>query len=207
MKNEILECAERLFKIHGYDKTTFQMIADELKITKGAISYHFKFKWGIFNELFSGYLLTLHNYIGKNLKTNYNSYQHYSIVYICLFRQFMATRENWESFYRNEVKTFLQQERFDLFKVMFEKITTDFHKDFTEEEIRMTCHMGIGAAVKLLKEFDLGTEPMPIDKYCYYYAYIIGIMSRLDEATIKKNIALAFEFLESHTPPKFSLFT
>ena len=85
MKDEILVCAERMFKKHGYDKTTFQMIADELKITKGAISYHFKFKWGIFDELFSGYIKSLHWYIKENLKSNYNSYLHYCIVAIDYF--------------------------------------------------------------------------------------------------------------------------
>jgi len=209
MRNEILQCAERLFKVHGYDKTTLQMIANELGITKGAVSYHFKVKWGVFNELFTKYLISLHEYIGKNLKKSYNSnaYLHYSVIYICLFRQFMATPENWQSFYRNEVKTFLQKERFDLFKMMFEKISADFHKDFSEEEIEITCHLGIGAVVKLLKEFDMGIRDMSVDKYCYYYAYLIGVLSRLDEAAIKKNIALAFEFLEGHTPPLFSMFT
>lgn len=206
MKDEILDCAERLFKVHGYDKTTFQMIADELKITKGAISYHFKFKWGIFDELFTNYLITLREFIGENLKENYNSYLHYSIIYICFFRQVMSTKENWENFYRNQIKDFMQRERFDMFKSMFEKITADFRKDFTTEEIRIACHMGIGAVVKLLREFDLGTESMPIDNYCYYYAYMIGILSRLDEATIKKTVAAAFEFLDTYKTPKFSLF-
>lgn len=206
MKEEILVCAERLFKKYGYDKATFQMIADELGITKGAISYHFKFKWGIFDELFSRYLISLRDYIGENLKENYNSYLHYAIVYICFFRQVMSTKENWESFYRNQVKDFMQRERFDMFKSMFEKITADFRKGFTSEEIRIACHMGIGAVVKLLKEFDQGSEPMPIDTYCYYYAYMIGLLARLDEATIKKTITAAFDFLDTHTTPKFSLF-
>jgi len=207
MKDEILACAERMFKSYGYDKTTFQMIADELGITKGAISYHFKFKWGIFDELFSRYLLSLHTYVGENLpKEHYNSYLHYAVIYICFFRHVMGSKSNWESFYRNEVKDYMHRERFDMFRVMFKKITTDFRKDFTEEEIRIACHMGIGAVVKLLREFDLGTEPISIDRYCYYYVYMIGLLSHLDEATIKKNITLAFEFLDKKNTPNFSLF-
>jgi len=209
MKEEILACAERLFKVHGYDKATFQMIADELGITKGAISYHFKFKWAIFDELFSGYLRDLHNYIGEHLEKNnlnYNSFLHYAVIYISFFRQVMNSKENWESFYRNQVKDYMQRERFRMFQTMFEKITSDFRKDFTEEEIRMACHMGIGAVVKLLKEFDAGTENMSVDKYCYYYVYMIGLLSRLDEATINKNADLAFEFLDKNPSPKFSLF-
>jgi len=196
-----------MFKVHGYDNTTFQMIADELKITKGAISYHFKFKWGIFDELFSNYLKSLHEYIAENLKQNSNSYLHYSVLYIHFFRQVMKNEENWNFFYKNEIKNFLKREKFNLFNIMFKRITTDFHKDFTEEELRMACHMGIGAVMKLLDEYENGTEEMPIDKYCYYYVYIIGVFSRLDEATMKKNTDLAFDFLSTHTPPTFSLFS
>jgi len=206
VKENILICAERLFKAKGYDKTTFQMIADKLGITKGAISYHFKYKWGIFDELFSGYLKSLHNYIGENLEKNSNSYLHYAIIYICFFRQVMSTKANWDFFYRNEIKNFLQREKFNLFNIMFNKITADFHKNFTAEEINMACHMGIGGVMKLLEEFDIDGEQMPADKYCYYFAYLIGILSLLDEATIKKNIALAFEFLDKHAAPRFSLF-
>lgn len=182
------------------------MIADELKITKGAISYHFKFKWAIFDELFSNYLVLLHDYIKDNLKTNFNSYLHYAIIYICFFRQVMSTEENWNFFYKNEVTNYLHREKFALFTIMLNKITGDFHKGFTEEEINIACHMGIGGVIKLLDVYDKNPSSMPIDRYCHYYAYLIGLLARLDEATINKNIALAFEFLKDHTPPKFSLF-
>ena len=36
---------------YGYSGTTFQKIADELNITKGAITYHFKNKFMIWKRL------------------------------------------------------------------------------------------------------------------------------------------------------------
>lgn len=206
LKNEILACAKRLFKVKGYDKTTFQMIADELKITKGAITYHYKYKWAIFDELFSAYLKHLHAYIGDNLKQNYNSYLHYIIVYISFFRQVMKNEGNWNFFYKNEIKNYLYRKKFHLFDNMCRSITTDFHKDFSEEELRMAIHMGLGAVMNLMDEYEKGAEPLNADQYCYYCSYAIGVFCRLDEATIKKNTSLAFEFLNNYIPPSFSLF-
>ncbi len=207
LRTDILNCAERLFRTQGYDKTTFQMIADELKITKGAISYHFQYKWKIFNELFSNYLKGLHSYIKEYLVENHNSYVHYSIIYISFFRQAMSTKENWNLFYRNEVIEFLQRENTNLFITMFYRISQDFHKDFSEEEVKMACSMGVGAVLKLLSDYEQDANPgVDAEAYCYYCAYVIGLLSKLDEATIKKNLIIAFDFMDTHYLPKFPLF-
>lgn len=42
LKAQILQVAGRMFLEYGYSGTTFQKIADELNITKGSITYHFK---------------------------------------------------------------------------------------------------------------------------------------------------------------------
>ena len=47
LKEEILTVTGRMFLEYGYSGTTFQKIADELNITKGAITYHFKNKFMI----------------------------------------------------------------------------------------------------------------------------------------------------------------
>jgi AcrR family transcriptional regulator len=41
---QILETAQRLFAELGYDATSLQMIADELKLTKAAVYYYFRAK-------------------------------------------------------------------------------------------------------------------------------------------------------------------
>lgn len=42
LKEEILTVTGRMFLEYGYSGTTFQKIADELNITKGAITYHLR---------------------------------------------------------------------------------------------------------------------------------------------------------------------
>lgn len=41
---QILETARRLFVERGYDATSLQLIADELRLTKAAVYYHFRAK-------------------------------------------------------------------------------------------------------------------------------------------------------------------
>ena len=59
LKEEILRVAETMFCQYGYDATTFQKIADELHITKGSITYHFKNKHFIMGTLFEEYFALL----------------------------------------------------------------------------------------------------------------------------------------------------
>lgn len=42
LKDRILDVASRMFLEYGYEGTTFQRVADELGITKGAITYHLR---------------------------------------------------------------------------------------------------------------------------------------------------------------------
>ena len=55
LKEEILNIAQSMFRDYGYDGTTFQKIADQLGITKGAITYHFKNKHLIMAHFFDLY--------------------------------------------------------------------------------------------------------------------------------------------------------
>jgi AcrR family transcriptional regulator len=43
-RQQILETAQRLFAELGYDATSLQMIADEMRLTKAAVYYHFRAK-------------------------------------------------------------------------------------------------------------------------------------------------------------------
>src|ERR1700744_1693083 len=50
-RQHILETAQRLFADLGYDATSLQMIADELKLTKAAVDYHFHAKSDILHAV------------------------------------------------------------------------------------------------------------------------------------------------------------
>ena len=207
VKDEILRTAESFFLTHGYEKTTFQMIADELNITKGLITYYFRSKYGILDKLMSDHILAIQDYVCANPPANYNRYLHYCIVYIIFFRETMKTEKNWQFFYRQRVIFFGPDNRFEVFLRMYRIIAEDFHKELNEEDIHMMTVMLLGAHTRIFEEFqnDAGRSKL-IDKYCHYIAYAIGILAKLDEATIQKNIARAFEYVNAHSLSGFSLF-
>lgn len=51
-RDEIINVSVRLFAERGFDAVSTSMIADELKITKGALYRHFENKQGIFDAIF-----------------------------------------------------------------------------------------------------------------------------------------------------------
>lgn len=52
MRAKIIDVATRLFYDRGYDKTTFDMIAEECGVAKSLITYHFKTKLNLAVEIF-----------------------------------------------------------------------------------------------------------------------------------------------------------
>ena len=205
LKHDILTVAERSFKTHGYDNTTFQMIADELNITRGAIVYHFKNKHRILHALFAGFFKQLHEYIRANLTESFNYYLYYCIFYIYVSREVIKNENNYRLFYHKDYIDSWEREKLLDVEESYRLITNDYNKDFTKEELRLATIMDMGARTRLFKEFTEGDGTITIEKYSYYRIYLIGVLSRLDEATIEKNIKRAFEFVESHAPPSIFL--
>jgi len=206
LKDEILSVAERLFKIYGYDKTTFQMIADELSISKGAIAYHFKNKYWIIHSFFEEYVRMLNVYIGQNLTGESNLYLCHCIQSIVFFQTIMKPQNIWALNYGNEQIVALDNLMVSHWEGKFRDITNDFKKEFSDEEIHAAAVMGIGSLLSLTTEFALCSGKITIDQCCYHIVYVMGIFSRLDEATIGKNIRRAFDFVDSHAFPCINLF-
>lgn len=198
LRDNILKKSEQLFKKYGYDYTTFQMIADELGITRGAIVYHFKNKHRILYTLFEDYFQSIHNYIKANLNENFNYYLYYCIFYIYISREITKNEKNYQLFYHKDYINSWENEKLMDVETSYQLITENFNKDFSKEELRLATVMDLGARKSLFKEFADNAGVLTIDKYSYYRVYLIGVLSRLDEATIQKNIQRAFEFVDTH---------
>ena len=204
LKQEILDTAERLFKIHGYDKTTIRMIADELHISKGSIGYHFKNKCRIMYELLFSYIDPLQKYISENLTDGFNLYLYFSVFIIYTYRWAIKCEKTWQFLYHDEVMAIWLEEQKDFTEDAYRKIAEDFHKEFTEDDIYFAAAVDNGAEMYMFKDYINGK--ITVDKFCYNQIYLAGLLSRLDEVTIQKNIARAFEFADSHTPPNIFKF-
>ena len=53
-KNEIMDCAMRLFAEKGYENTTMENIAEELKMNVGFCYQYFESKERLYDEVLSG---------------------------------------------------------------------------------------------------------------------------------------------------------
>jgi len=205
LKQEILNTAERLFKEQGYDGTTFQKIAEELGITRGAIVYHFKSKHLVLHALFENYFNMVHDHVRKNLTEGFNYYLYYCIFHIYVTRNVIKNERNYQLFYHKDYVDSEEREKLWDVENSYRLITENFNKEFTKEELRLAAVMDLGARFRLFKEFTEGDGTITVEKYSYYRVYLIGVLSRLDEATVSKNIARAFEFADSHVPPSIFL--
>jgi len=201
LRQDILHTAERLFKERGYDQATFKMIADQLGVTRGAIVYHFKNKHRILHALFEDFFMLLHDFIRENLTDGFNYYLYYCIFYIYISREIIKNEKNYQLFYHKDYVDSLEREKMLDVEESYRLITVNFNKDFSTEELRLAAIMDRGARFRLFKEFAEGDGTITVEKYSYYRIYLMGVLSRLDEATIDKNISRAFEFADSHTPP------
>jgi AcrR family transcriptional regulator len=206
VRQEILDTAQNLFKQHGYDGTTFQMIADELGITRAGVVYHFKNKHLILHTIFENYFDLIRSFVRENLTEGFNYYLYYCVFHIYTSAKIIKNENIYRLFYHKDYVDSMEREKLWGVEESYRLITDDFNKDFTKEELRLASIMDRGARFRLFKEFAEGDGILTVEKYGYYRVYLMGVLSRLDEATIEKNIRRAFEFVESHSPPAIPLF-
>jgi len=205
LKQDILDVAERFFKKYGYDDTTFQMIADELGITRAGIVYHFKNKHRVLHALFEHYFALVHTHVREHLTEGFNYYLYYCIFHIYISQEVIKNEQNYQLFYHKDYVDSWEREKLWDVEESYRLITNNFNKDFSKEELRLATVMDLGARFQLFKEFKEGDGTITVEKYSYYRVYLMGVLSRLDEATIQKNISRAFEFVDTNTPPSIFL--
>ncbi|OUN86923.1 MULTISPECIES: TetR family transcriptional regulator [Eubacteriales] len=201
LKEEILRVAEAMFCQYGYDATTFQKIADELHITKGSITYHFKNKHFIMGTLFEEYFAALRAHIDSFPDAYRDAYWRYSVMYIYAYRAIMASPCTRGLFYHKNQMSLWEVTEVATMENIYRDIAEDFHKEFTEEDLRITAYLDLGARRRMYREYLTDSSFLPIDRYCYYHVYHMGLLARLDEATITRDIQDAFAFADAHTPP------
>jgi AcrR family transcriptional regulator len=199
LRVRILNTAGQFFKQHGYEKTTYQMIADELKISKGSISYHFRNKTWIVYAFFERIMLAARAFVRDNLgEEDKNAYLSNCITQIIFYRSILSDELERSLFFHIEHISLWEKESLHIIKGYFFEIADDFHRGMTEEDIHVAAIMSLGAKMGMFREAVRFEGPQDIDKLCYYFVFMVGLFSRLDVMTIETNIRKAFEFLEGH---------
>jgi len=205
-KQDILNVAERLFKIHGYENTTFEMIATELGITNGAIAYHYKNKRWILFRFFQQFVDLLSAYIIQNLpEQDPNYFLATCIVNIFFYRGVMRNERNWNLFYTKDNPMIAAAEYLQRKEENYIQITKDFHTNLSDEEIHFATIIENIVKMGLYEEFNKLDDSMTADKFCYYDNLSIGLFLGLDSRITRENISRAFAYADSHNPPSIFL--
>jgi hypothetical protein len=113
----------------------------------------------------------------------------------------MKRESNWQLFYHKEHIELWAREKPGFFEERYRLISNDFRRGLSDEEIHMATLMDLGARMRIFEEFAYGGSELTVDKYCYYHVYLLGELSKLDEATIQRHITQAFDFANSHDMP------
>ena len=198
LKAEILQTAEQMFIQYGYDGTTFQKISDALGITKGAITYHFKNKHLIILYIFQTFFEQTRAFIDQYPQEYRNAYWRISLTYIYVYRKIMGDPKIRPLFYHHEQIHQWQSGKVGTVYDLYKTIAQDFHKEFTHEELLLTTYMDMGARSRIYTEYADNPDLLSVDQFCFYHVYLIGLLSRLDEFTIRENIRAAFAFADAH---------
>lgn len=206
MKPEILKVAARMFMELGYKTTTYQRIADELGISKAAISYHFNGKAWIVFDIFNIRRTSLRDYIRDNIKDDFNEFLYVCTAQICFYREIINSEPIRELFYTDEHLCIWEFEHIALIEAYMRRVANDFHKNLSDEELRAAAVMNFGAKMGMFREAMRSPDSIDADKHCRHLCSMIGLLLRLDEMTIQKNIKRAFNFANTHKLPKNEFF-
>lgn len=206
MKKQILDVAGSMFLHYGYGGTTFQKIANELGIVKSTITYHFKNKFMLMEELIDDFFDMLKRFVDSYPEEYKNKYWRHCVVYIYAYRRIMDSPRTMELFYHKDQQEQWMNHKVEVVSQIFEQVEQDFHKSYDGNDLRMKVRMDMGARVQLYIFFHENPGAMTLDEYCYYHIYHIGVLCKLDELTIQENIRDAFAFANSHHPPKHCIF-
>lgn len=198
LKEEILEVSKHMFYELGYDATTFQKIADELNITKGAITYHFKNKHLIVAHIFDLFFEGVRSFIDSYPENYINFYWRCCTMYIYAYRQIMSDPKIRGLFYHHDQMDQWQSGKVDIVYQLYREIHEDFGKSYTHEDLLMLTYIDMGARRRMYNEYRDNPSFITIDRYCYYHVYLISCLCRLDNKTTEESIRLAFDFADRH---------
>jgi len=203
-KKKILSVTSQFLDQYGYNDTTYQMIADEIGISKSVISYHFESKPVLISMIFEEYVSEIIEYIRINLKDCNNYYLFYCIMHFCLYREVLKSERRKSLFFHKDLFQLWTEDKLHSIKSYMREIASDFNLDITDNEIHINAVINQGAKQGLVHEHFRNPDIISTDSLCYKIAYLFGLLSKLDEATILRNINRAYDFLDKHEYPKIS---
>jgi AcrR family transcriptional regulator len=197
-RENILTTATQLFYEQGYDKTSFQELADLLDITKSLISYHFKSKSLLAKAVTERYSVNNKNAIAFKLYQQYFSKHRYdlqlsSAVEIRLstelfFRDPNAARYIIETLNGNYEDAYISH--YKQFYIIHDR---QYHLNINPDidEISLLARGASGASQAVITDYINGNIDCTMNECLDYIVEMIFRFMRIDEARISELIAMS----------------
>lgn len=180
----ILRNAFRLFKEKGYNKTTTREISEASNINKGLLHYYYKKKEDLIFDMYSDFLNSINDFIGKEDRCKNNAFLYYALFNIVFFRTvssrdyFIGTLNELVE-YRNLTKVKIEKSTEMLYSFLKE-----LDIDITEYQLLLAITVAVGAEAELLLSVSDGRIKMTYDKVATTINKILLTMLKVSEKDI-----------------------
>ncbi|ABR48244.1 transcriptional regulator, TetR family [Alkaliphilus metalliredigens QYMF] len=162
-KERIYITAKEMFYNKGYKKTTMKDIADELDISLGNLTYHFKTKDTIVINIFADYLDNIYEFIWDKVDSSADAYYKHFFVTI-VFYKVILTNPNNKRFFGEIMKTK------SFYKLLSDRISNiyqgfiqDYHLRVSPSQYKGILLADFGARREVMLSYLEGTIKMPIE--------------------------------------------
>ena len=193
-KNEIrellLEKAKISFYEKGYQKTSFEYLANECGVTKPTISYYFKNKVNLANEVYSRYISTIRKLISERIMITYGTQDFLTVsaVQIRMLLEMYHQDKNAYRFYHELINCGFTSFSVEPSLNYNRLIHQQYHLDIDEniDEVQLLTYAIRGAATSLVVAFFDGNLNCTYEQFMKYRLTIVFKIMNLPETKIEQ---------------------
>ncbi|MFZ7120517.1 MAG: TetR/AcrR family transcriptional regulator [Eubacteriaceae bacterium] len=171
-RDKIIDISTKLFYEYGYNKTSFQTIANYCGITKGLITYHFGSKANLAKEIVQKYNIEFKNSIDTKIYCTFKDYNlSYSVVaQIFILHQMYKDDEKALRFYLEYLDSGFKNQFADGIVYFYKIFDRHYHLDINEDsdEITMLSTAAAFSALSLFYSFFTGKLKCSFEEYSEY---------------------------------------
>lgn len=191
-KERIQQTAIKLFYEQGYQKTTIAQIAKACDISTGVVSYHYKTKNLMGNELNGIFSLKRKNVIAKKYYDKYKTYNlQYAIAmeWRLLFNMFLKDPHvlrfqiELSNFGSNDKTSITLEHRIKYFERYFKTYHLEYNED--QDELALLAFSVMGASNSLLSAYFQGDINCDSDFACNYHIQTLFTLLKIPPSEIQ----------------------
>ena len=203
-QQHILQAAKEVYYEVGYNKSTFQMIAERSGTSRSLINYYYPKKQDILVSLLGSFLDSIHNYV-KSLK-KYNSLMTFMLTYT-VYIMSMFVSETTRNFY---VDVLYRNDRdlapYKNYNALYVDIIKEYNINLSEEDLLYKEIAIFGATTEMMLNYCNGHIAVSMQKIIELLLREVSNLLQLSSFTINNTIAALWDEYATLDRPIFYLF-